>query len=386
MLDKYASRLVLALDPDQAGISATMRGLNVARQTLEEENTVSFDPRGMMRYTGTLDMDLRVVRLPEGLDPDDFIRNDPDAWEALITSAVPVADYVVRQGTAHLTNQSSYQEREAVARELLPILTATESDLQRNGNIQALARRVKIDERTLIQWTQRRQSASTRTVPTIKDQRKMADVRPQIVSVGALPGQSLHGEPFCLQMLLQQPERLYAANRKLRELQGRDEQLSKVLGSLSAEDFSRTDYQTIFRVLEQSLYQDEVDTLEYLQAQLAPELAAAVVELQIDQLDIFQQRSGKMWATELQSILREQMRRNARPETTTGLFIQEVLTLRYNRLERESHELYFLQQDARTAGDQPTEHYYEAAIQTTLRAQGLIAVALQQLKSFAHQP
>jgi hypothetical protein len=80
------------------------------------------------------------------------------------------------------------------------------------------------------------------------------------------------------------------------------------------------------------------------------------------------------------------MRRNARPETTTGLFIQEVLTLRYNRLERESHELYFLQQDARTAGDQPTEHYYEAAIQTTLRAQGLIAVALQQLKSFAHQP
>jgi hypothetical protein len=129
-----------------------------------------------------------------------------------------------------------------------------------------------------------------------------------------------------------------------------------------------------------------VDTLEYLQAQLAPELVPEIIELQMNHWDRFLQKSGKMWGTEGQSIIREQMRRNAKPELTTGLFIQEVLTLRYNRLEHEFHELYFLQEDARSAGDQPTEHDYEAECRTILRAQGLIAVALQQLKSFAHQP
>ena len=110
-LDKYASRLVLALDPDAAGQNAMMRGLDVARQTLDGEQTVTFDPRGMMRYTGILEMDIRVITLPEGQDPDDLIREDPDAWRALIERAMPVADFMIRQGTAHLSN-ASIQERE----------------------------------------------------------------------------------------------------------------------------------------------------------------------------------------------------------------------------------------------------------------------------------
>ena len=107
-------------------------------------------------------MDLRVVTLPEGKDPDDLIREDRAAWEQLISQAVPVADYIVQQGTAHLNSHSSYYEREAAARKLLPLLTATENDLQRNVNIQALARRVRIDERSLMEWTQRRRAARTR--------------------------------------------------------------------------------------------------------------------------------------------------------------------------------------------------------------------------------
>src|SRR5260221_10374288 len=47
-LSRYANRLILALDPDVAGIKATMRGLDVARQTLGAPEAV-FDPRGAIR-------------------------------------------------------------------------------------------------------------------------------------------------------------------------------------------------------------------------------------------------------------------------------------------------------------------------------------------------
>lgn len=383
-LDKYASRLVLALDPDAAGINATMRGLNVARQTLEDDqNRPTFDPRGMMRYTGMLDMDIRVVSLPEGKDPDDLIHEDRAAWEALIASAVPVADYVIQQGTAHLQGHGSYHERETVARTLLPILMATESDLQRNINIQALARRVRIDEQILIQWAQHRQSAQTRPSLSIRDQRRLAVRSTSPVSAVGPPGQSARREGFCLGLLLHQPGRLYAANRKLRELQGQDGTLAEVLGALAVEDFSRADYQVIFQAVERSLFENEGDLIEYLRDRLPGELVAVAWQLMRDVTDESIEHSlSKPLMTEYQSIRRDQARRNMVPELSTWLFIQEALTLRQSRLKRESGELQFVQEDAQTLDDRLM---YEMAMRNNTRARQLITKALQQMKSFARE-
>lgn len=388
-LDRYATRLILALDPDAAGMNATMRGLDVARQTLDEDQIVTFDPRGMMRYTGMLNMDVRVASLPGGQDPDELIQDDPAAWETLIDGAIPVADYVIRQGTANLGPQASYHEREAAARELLPILTATENDLQRSGNIQALARRVRIDERTLIQWTQRRQAAQKRAVPSLSEQRKLAG-RPAAPSqrrserASGPPGQSAAREGFCLLLLLQEPERLFAANRTLRELQqsGPPESLRQVLGPFGAEDFSRPEYQAIYRELERALYRDDVDPLDHLRQHLPEEVMAVVSETLTTPLEVFQQESPR-WIVELESIQREQKRANTIPEPNTGLFLREVLALRHSRLEREGRELYFLQRDAQANGDDLTGIPYQETITANKCARQLLARTLQQMRSFA---
>jgi DNA primase len=357
-----------------------MRGLNVARETLQGEESVSFDPRGMMRYTGMLDMDIRVVSLPEGKDPDDLIRDHPEAWEALIARAIPVADYVIQQGTAHLGSNASYHEREVVARELLPILTATESDLQRNGSIQALARRVRIDERTLIQWTQRRRSAEVRTMPSIREQRRLAERTVRSLHFSGPPGQSIEREAFCLHLLIQEPERLFVINRKLRELHGQDTRLAEVLDTLSAEDFSRPDYQVIFREIEKSLYQDELDPVDYLFQVLPPELNMIVGELKAPRLEGFRQTLQGALGTELQSIQRDQARTSTLPEPDTTLFVREALELRYCRLKRESRELYFMQQDAEANG--LTDQTYGAAMEANRRARLLIEHSTAKVKSF----
>ncbi len=376
-LDRYADRLILALDADKAGINATMRGLNVAQQTLDEDQQVTFDPRGMMRYTGMLNMDIRVVSLPAGLDPDDLIRENPAEWSALIAHAIPVAEYVIKQRTAHLDQHSPYHDRELIARELLPILTATESDLQRSGNIQALARRVRIDERTLIQWTKRRRAAETRALPTIEQQRKLVDRGVPQPAVGPMQP-ATEQMSLCLSLLLEEPERLFAANRKLRELQDQADEFITVLGPLTAQDFTRADYQAIFRVLEAALFQTEWDALDYLFEHLTPDLALVVDDL----LDF--PHAG------VRKALPPQDNQAAYLKTLPGVteftsFVAEALVLRQHRIERESDEVYFLQQDAQFEEDDALIRDLAMTLRGYLSARKLIALALRDIRSFSRK-
>mgnify|MGYP000639838191 FL=1 len=380
-LSRYARRLILALDPDVAGTTATMRGLNVARETLQTDGPVTFDPRGVMRYTGTLELDIRVITLPEGHDPDDLIRENPEAWKELLERAIPVAEYVIQRGTAHLTPQSSYQEREQAARALLPLLTATESDIERSGNIQALARRVRIDERTLLQWTQRRRAERTRAVPPVREQRRLAERPAPAVRAGTAAGHPALREGFCLRLLLEQPERLYVANRLLRELQNGEAWLSEVLAPLKPGDFSRPDYQAIFRVLLQALYQHEMEPVDYFYAHLSPELRQVVEELRVTPEEELEQALPRPLRAELRSIRREQARLNAQPEADTRVWLQEVLALRQRFLEREWNELYFLQQDAQLLSGDLTGAGYHEALRANIRARLIIARALSRVKT-----
>ncbi|MFN8565699.1 MAG: hypothetical protein U0703_29630 [Anaerolineae bacterium] len=57
------------------------------------------------------------------------------------------------------------QEREFVARRLLPILLASENDLYRNDNLQKLALRLRIGERDLLMWAQEQQKIAAAKPP-----------------------------------------------------------------------------------------------------------------------------------------------------------------------------------------------------------------------------
>ena len=378
-LSRYADTLILALDPDAAGINATMRGLNVASQTLDGAQQVSFDPRGIVRYTGKLSVDLRVVSLPEGQDPDDLIRDDPAAWEALLERAVPVAEYVIRQATAHLGPEASLAERERVARALLPILTATENDLQRHANVQALARRVRIDERWLLEWAQRVSATPQR-------RRRSAPVRPQPSARPTVPqparpsGFVMSREQFCLRLLIEEPEWLFSANRKLRELQNGEPHMAQTLAPLQADDFTRSDYQAIFRALQEALRAGEADPLDYLLEHLPPPLADEVAELSMSPLESFQRKLPPMLESELASVVREQARIHTLPKPDEHLFTQEALALRHATLERRLQELYFLQQEAQQHPNGHDVEHYDTQINATILARQRIARALQAMR------
>ncbi len=357
-LSKYARRLVLALDPDAAGAKATLRGVEVVRKTLGDSSLV-FDPRGMMRQAGKLDIEIMVMTLPDGQDPDDLIRDNPDGWRELVENAQPVVDYVIAAGTAHLTANSTFTDREQVARDVLPILLATENDLQQHFNIQRLALKLHLDERTLIQWAQHQRRSSGKII--LKDQGMRG--RPQSsapspdegpspeANLPTLPRLGLVVERYCLGMLIQRPRLWALANRKLRELAELAPAAQESLGPLCADDFVQSDFRMIFESLLQAVAQDDQEHLEYLQEHLPYDLYTAVEELLVEQMTVYKERLIVPMHSDLDAIRRETERiktlmgrvENDRPRS---ILEQKVLELRKLRLARENLEIQFLQQDA----------------------------------------
>jgi DNA primase len=150
LLKRYAKRFVLALDADAAGLQATMRGLQVARETLDREGDVRFNARGLVRHEARLQADIRVVTLPPGDDPDKIIRSNPDRWPELLDQARPVVDYVINVVTRGLDLDDA-KAKTAVAAQVLPLINDIADPIERDHYWQKLARALDVDERALRQ-------------------------------------------------------------------------------------------------------------------------------------------------------------------------------------------------------------------------------------------
>jgi DNA primase len=165
-LAKLTKRFALALDSDAAGSAATLRGLDTARASLDRDlKPIPVGP-GLIRFESALNVDLRIVTLPEGKDPDEVIRESPDAWAVLLAQALPLTDYYFKIVTAELDLTTARGKSEAVER-LKPILHDIGDPIQRQHYVQRLARLVRMDERTLAEalGPAPRESAKRRAQP-----------------------------------------------------------------------------------------------------------------------------------------------------------------------------------------------------------------------------
>ena len=270
---RHASKIVLALDADEAGQNAARRSLEVARGALSSG------------FAGRLSVDLRILQVPEGKDPDDFLRASPGAWEALVAGAQPVADYVIDTETAALPERPSMHERESLARRILPILLASENSLYKQENVQKLSRRLRISERDLMAWARKNmpdqrppaQPAMPPDEPPPEFWEGEADpfsAEPGEFDAPSSPTAPVPGdaaradraiEPYCLSLLLKNPNLLSLVNRKLRELAGDDAELLRgPLCELGVDDFTQSQYRMLMARLQESMAQDDREPRAYL--------------------------------------------------------------------------------------------------------------------------
>lgn len=390
---RYAKKIILALDSDAAGQNATMRSLEVARQTLQAD------------YAGRLSVDIRVLQIPGAKDPDDLIRESPERWRELVEHAVPVSDYVIDMETAQLPPNATLQEREEVARRVLPILTASESDLYRKDNLQKLAMRLRIGERDLLVWAAEQRPkhkpvAKVQQPPIEADIPYMPPTNYDLLvpppddegedSLPILPVKSLGAvvkavttrrdyplEAYCLRLLLMQPALMYTVNRKFREVAKDNASLIKTaLCDLSVDDFQNGDYRALMQMFKMAVRQDELDVVTYLRKNLDGSLLPAFERLFVEEADTVRERLRQRFDGDATVSWRQFERRTNGIIDITVELLDKVLKLRLQRLEREMQEVKFLMMDG---GEDVS---YAQQLMLAMQAKHLIETELKQLSQY----
>jgi DNA primase len=317
VLKRMTKRYVLALDPDAAGDQGTLRGLTVARQTLDRETVPVPTAKGWIRYESRLDADIRIATLPQGKDPDDLIREAPDHWRALIEASEPIVDYYFQVATSDLDLGEAKGKSEAVRR-LAAVISEIRDEVERTHYVQKLARMIRVDETTA-----RRQLRSSAPASTRRDRPREAEPS-RVPLVFAL-------EEYCLAVLLRCPEYLERVDAILRDLQ---------LSPLSEDDFTRPENHALFRAWRRSKAgQEWVEWIESLPEELQGHLDFLLAHgLDTDELES----------------------RDAQRDIE-----RSVLQLRHRGVERTNQNLHMLQIEALEQGDAKAGEYARAMVALT---------------------
>jgi DNA primase len=123
---KYGEAIALAYDVDLAGDSAAREGLLAQ---LGADHSVS---------------KVRMVRIPDGKDPDELIRSDPDAWRRAVGEAREVVGFAIER-LASEADMSSVAGKRAFTGRVLAIIKAIPDPLERSFYVQQLAQRVNVE-------------------------------------------------------------------------------------------------------------------------------------------------------------------------------------------------------------------------------------------------
>ena len=352
LMKKFAKRIVLALDADAAGDKATLRGLNVARETLDHDYTPTFDARGLIRNESKLQADIRVFTLPDGLDPDELLAKDPGAWKTGIDTATPIVEYVMRALTADRDLDDAKVKSE-VANEILPIINDVADLIERDSYRQKLARLLKIDPSAL---TLKTSKPSPRLQPATRPPTR--SVSPESESVAPGDESSINEsaidrlESYCLGALVRHPDLVAKADRQLREWK---------LEPLSADDFSHTDLQLIFTTLQASLNQHQLDPGGHLQQNLDDTFTTRLQVLLVASIDISNEDRRRV-----------------------DDVLSAVIRLRKRNIEGALHELRFLQESALDE-DQSEAEVYQDQILSLVKSLKQVTDALKHYQHRAER-
>jgi DNA primase len=127
LLKRYTENLVLAFDMDQAGVSAADRAIALASQT---------------------SVNIRVLRLPEGKDPDEFLKKDKDAWPSLVAAAPSIMEYYFQLLRPQLISEK-VEQRKAAAKRFLTLSSKLVDVVERDYWLKELAQILHIEVQLL---------------------------------------------------------------------------------------------------------------------------------------------------------------------------------------------------------------------------------------------
>lgn len=129
LIKRYTNNIYIAFDMDSAGEMAADRGIREAM-------------RG--------EMNIKVISLPEGKDPDDCIKKDPAIWKNSLENAKPMMKYYFDKifNDADLEN---IDIKKKSSKQFLTIISSLENEIEKSAWIKNLSQKIGVDEIFLIE-------------------------------------------------------------------------------------------------------------------------------------------------------------------------------------------------------------------------------------------
>jgi DNA primase len=153
LLKRFTETIALAFDSDRAGQTAIERGEAVVSQGAYKEVEVA-DARGRLKtyiepsLTGALN--LKVIEIPNGKDPDDCIKTDAVAWELAVKNAKSIMQFYFDK-TVQGFDIATVEGKREIAKTLLPAIAKLGSKIEQEAWVRQLARILNISENLLFE-------------------------------------------------------------------------------------------------------------------------------------------------------------------------------------------------------------------------------------------
>lgn len=142
VLSRAAKTVILALDNDKAGLAATERAIEAAQ---------------------SFPINMRVLPLVDGKDPDDIARQDPKRWRELVKNATQPAFEFLLNALASQVNLQSAEGQKSLTDQLLPLISKIDHPVERTFYERQLAAKLGVSESVLSD--QRAQLARRALIP-----------------------------------------------------------------------------------------------------------------------------------------------------------------------------------------------------------------------------
>jgi DNA primase len=146
LITRYAKRIALAYDVDAAGQKAGTFGATALEELIRQ---LSRDDSGV-----ALD-DVRVVQLPEGRDPDEVLREEPDRWREEVRTAKPIVDHLI-DVHARANDLRTPGGKARFVDAVLNVLRGLADPVMRDAYLGQVQRVSGVEERTLLEAMHRR--------------------------------------------------------------------------------------------------------------------------------------------------------------------------------------------------------------------------------------
>lgn len=127
LLGRYTHNLILALDADAAGTAAAKRSIILA------ENA---------------GMNVKVIEICGGKDPDDIARGDPKLWRQMVEAAVDVYQFYLNAALKE-HNPSTVEGKRRITAEIIPVLDKISNRVIRDHYVRKLAATLGVGEESV---------------------------------------------------------------------------------------------------------------------------------------------------------------------------------------------------------------------------------------------